>query len=259
MRIYQNKILEIKGVTKSYGSKCVLENVHIHLCTGEIVSLLGKSGSGKTTLFNIAAGLVSPDSGKVFLKGKDVTGQRGQVGYMLQKDLLLNHMTILQNLALPRMISQSKGQGIFLENKIRKEAEQEVLEHLNQFGLEGTADLYPSQLSGGMRQRAALLRTYLSQKEVFLLDEPFSALDEITKASLHEWYMEISSSLSLSTLFVTHDTDEAIFLSNRIYVLGDEHQIQASMVIDKSFPRGQDFKLSQSFLEYKRKLATLIV
>lgn len=259
MSIYRNKILELKDISKSYGSKSVLEDIDIHLCDGEITSLLGKSGSGKTTLFNIAAGLLVPDSGKVYLRGKDVTGHRGQVGYMLQKDLLLDHMTILENIALPRVIFESKAQGFFYESKIWKQAKEEVLGHLGQFGLEGTEGLYPSQLSGGMRQRAALLRTYLSGKDVFLLDEPFSALDQITKADLHEWYMKISQSLGLSTLFVTHDIEEAIYLSNRIYVLGEDGQIKAVMNIKEEFPRNHSFRLSQSFFKYKKQLVSLIV
>lgn len=257
MNIYQNRILELRDITKSYGDNTVLTNVDLHLCTGETVSLLGKSGSGKTTLFNIAAGLLPPDSGKVYLKGRDITGERGQIGYMLQKDLLLDHMTILENLSLPYMISQIKRQGFFSENKVRKQAQQEVLYFLDEFGLEGTAKLYPSQLSGGMRQRAALLRTYLSKKEVFLLDEPFSALDELTKVGLYEWYMEISKALGFSTLFVTHNMEEAIYLSDRIYVLGENSKIRSTMIIDEPFPRTQEFRLSEHFLSYKKKLASL--
>ena len=181
--------------------KKVLEDISIHLEQGELVSLLGVSGSGKTTLFNVLSGIIPPDEGKVYLKDQDVTSTPGSISYMLQKDLLLPHKKVIDNVALPHCTErreESRSQGKW------------PIRFLAEFGLEGTQYQYPSQLSGGMRQRAALLRTYLSSSGVALLDEPFSALDTLTKASVHKWYLEVMQHIDLSTLFITHDIDEAI-------------------------------------------------
>ncbi len=150
---------------------------------GELVSLVGVSGSGKTTLFNIIAGLLKPDKGKVFLKGEDVTGRAGKISYMLQKDLLLPYMSIIDNVSLPLVLRGHK----------KKEAREKVRGLFKDFGLEGTQEKYPSHLPGGMAQRAALLRTYVFSNEVVTLATAVSALDAITKASIHKWYKNIIS------------------------------------------------------------------
>ena len=175
------EILRVENVDKSFNDNLVLKDINIKLNKGELVSLVGVSGSGKTTLFNIIAGLLAPDRGKVYLKGEDVTGKAGNISYMLQKDMLLPYMTIIDNVSLP----------LVLRGKKKKEAREEVYGLFEDFGLEGWQDKFPSQLSGGMAQRAALLRTYVFSNEVALLDEPFSALDAITKASIHKWYKNI--------------------------------------------------------------------
>ena len=181
--------LEVKNVSKSFDGKPVLKDVSVELNKGELVCLLGVSGGGKTTLFNIISGLLSPDNGQVLLDGKDITNQPGHISYMLQKDLLLPYRTIEDNAALP----------LFLKGVKKKEARMTVSPVFEQFGLEGTQKKYPSQLSGGMRQRAALLRTYMFSKEVALLDEPFSALDTITKSSMHKWYLNVMEQTRLKT------------------------------------------------------------
>ena len=171
--------LQVKGVSKTFDEKKILEDISIDLHEGELVSLLGVSGSGKTTLFNVISGLMKPDSGSVILDGNDITGQPGHISYMLQKDMLLPYRKVVDNVALPLLI---KGVS-------KKEARAQASAHFEEFGLDGTENLYPSQLSGGMRQRAALLRTYLFSQDVALLDEPFSALDTLTKSSIHKWYL----------------------------------------------------------------------
>ena len=186
----ENIILKVENVDKSFDEKKVLEDIDIYLNKGELISLVGVSGSGKTTLFNIIAGLLKPDKGKVFLKGQDITGISGKVSYMLQKDLLLPYMSIIDNVGLP----------LVLRGKNKKEAREEVKKFFKDFGLEGTENFYPSELSGGMAQRAALLRTYVFSNEVALLDEPFSALDAITKSSIHKWYKNIIKDIGLSTI-----------------------------------------------------------
>lgn len=240
-------ILKVEGVTKTFDSETIIENISLDLHEGEIVSLLGVSGGGKTTLFNIIAGLTLPDEGSVWINDKEITGKPGNVSYMLQKDLLLPYRTILDNVAIP----------LILQGKKKKEAREIASPYFAQFGLEGTEKKYPAQLSGGMKQRAALLRTYLFSQKVALLDEPFSALDMLTKQTMHEWYLDVMEKIKLSTLFITHDIDEAILLSDRIYLLtGKPGRITKEIVIKESKPRVKDFKLTEEFLAYKKEILT---
>lgn len=228
----------------------MLEDISISLQKGELVSLLGVSGAGKTTLFNVISGLYRPETGQVLLNGEDVTGKPGRISYMLQKDLLLPYRTVVDNVALPLIV---KGTP-------KKEARARAGDLFAQFGLDGTQKKYPHQLSGGMRQRAALLRTYLASDGVALLDEPFSALDTITKGSMHEWYLNIMEKIDLSTIFITHDMDEAVKLSDRIYILsGNPGKITAEITIDVPRPRPHDFDLTPEFLEYKRQIAQNLI
>lgn len=239
------QILTTECVTKSFDNQTVIEDISIELKEKEIVCLLGVSGAGKTTLFNIIAGLSVPDKGSVFLNGKDITGKAGHVSYMLQKDLLLPYRTIEENIALPLIIKGEK----------KKSALEKVRPHFGEFDLDGTEKKYPHQLSGGMRQRAALLRTYMFSEGVALLDEPFSALDTITKSMIHRWYLDVMEKINLSTIFITHDIDEAILLSDRIYLLtGQPGKITKEIVIKEKKPRREDFNLTDEFLQYKREI-----
>ena len=238
-------VLNVNGVSKSFEDGEVIKNITLELHEGELVSLLGVSGGGKTTLFNIIAGLSAPDTGNVILDGEDITGKPGKVSYMLQKDLLLPYRTIVDNVALPLLI---RGMS-------KKEAREKASGYFEEFGLLGTEKKYPAQLSGGMKQRAALLRTYLFSEKVALLDEPFSALDMLTKGTVHEWYLDVMEKIKLSTLFITHDIDEAILLSDRIYLLtGKPGTITKEIVIKEPKPRRKDFNLTEKFLEYKREI-----
>lgn len=241
--------LKAENITVSFDGENVIEDINIHLNEGEIVSLLGVSGSGKTTLFNVLSGLSLPHSGRVLLDGEDVTGKTGRMSYMLQKDLLLPHYTVLDNVALPLIVSGEK----------KKLAREKAMEHFVFFGLEGTEKKYPHQLSGGMKQRAAFLRTYLASDGVVLLDEPFSALDAITKTSVHQWYLDIMKEIKLSALIVTHDIDEAILLSDRIYILsGKPGKITDEIIVDLPKPRSNAITMSEEFLTYKRKVVEKI-
>ena len=183
-------ILQAEHITKAYGDNQVLQDISIHLVEGELVCVLGVSGVGKTTLFNILSGLVLPDRGQILLENEDVTGKTGNLSYMLQKDLLLQHKTVLDNVALPLVLKGVK----------KKAAREQAAAYFKQFGLEGTELKYPSQLSGGMRQRAALLRTYMCGDRVALLDEPFSALDTLTRTAVQEWYLGVMEEIKLSTI-----------------------------------------------------------
>ena len=238
-------VLEVKGVSKSFDGEEIIRGITLKLNEGEIVSLLGVSGGGKTTLFNLIAGLTTPDEGNIYLQGEEVTGKPGNVSYMLQKDLLLPYRTILDNVALPLTIRGMK----------KSEAREKAAGYFEEFGLDGAEMKYPSEVSGGMKQRAALLRTYLFSEKVALLDEPFSALDMLTKASVHEWYLDVMEKIRLSTLFITHDIDEAILLSDRIYLLtGKPGTLTKEIVIKEPKPRKKDFNLSENFLQYKKEI-----
>ena len=243
------ELLRTESVSKSYQSRPVIRNISVHLEEGELVSLLGLSGSGKTTLLNIMSGLVLPDSGKVFLSGRDITGQPGYVSYMLQKDLMLEHKRIIDNVILPLVIRGMK----------KEEARAKADPLFEKFDLSGTQMLYPSQMSGGMRQRAALLRTYLGSRGAILLDEPFSALDMITRSQLHTWYLDIMPKMGLSTILITHDVDEAILLSDRIYLLtGNPGEIHHELRIDVPRSEREDFSLTPDFSAYKRQIRDIL-
>ena len=243
-------VLEVQGVTFSYDNTTpVIENVNLTLQKGELVCLLGVSGGGKTTLFNIISGLHTPQQGRVLLNGEDVTGKTGRISYMLQKDMLLPFRTVVDNVALP----------LILKGMPKRRAREKASALFEQFGIEGTQKQYPAALSGGMRQRAALLRTYMFSGEAALLDEPFSALDTITKSEMHRWYLDVMDTIKLSTIFITHDIDEAILLSDRIYLLGGKPgTITDEIVIREPKPRQRDFNLTEAFLQYKREIISKI-
>lgn len=239
------ELLRTEHITKSYDAQVIIRDINVHLDEGELVSLLGLSGSGKTTLFQVISGLISPDAGKVFLSGEDITGKPGQISYMLQKDLLLKHKKVIDNVSLPLVIGGMK----------KDQARKQALPYFEQFGLEGTEDKYPAQLSGGMRQRAALLRTYLASHGAALLDEPFSALDAITKSQMHSWYQEVMGKIKLSTMLITHDIDEAILLSDRIYLMtGKPGEIHDELQITQPRSERKNFNLTAEFLHYKQEI-----
>lgn len=241
--------LAAENITRSYEGRVIIENVSLRLEPGELVCLLGVSGAGKTTLFHTLAGLEIPDGGRVLLSGADMTGKPGQVSYMLQRDLLLPHKTVLDNAALPLVIRGER----------KNAARERAAAYFGQFGLEGTENKYPAQLSGGMRQRAALLRTFLGSRGVMLLDEPFSALDALTKRELHRWYMGMLEQLSLTTLLITHDIDEALLLADRICILaGKPGRITAEIRVEPPRPRDVGFALQKEFLDYKKQILALL-
>ncbi len=245
--------LELRSITKSFwqrwGYLPTLDSVSLYAGAGEFVSIVGPSGSGKSTLFNIVTGLEPADAGQVLLDGREVTGQTGMFGYMLQRDLLLPWRTVLGNVILAAEIAgQPLGQ-----------ARQEALELVPLFGLEGFELSYPATLSGGMRQRAALLRTFLAHREVLLLDEPFGALDALTRAAMQEWLLEVWTRFRQTILFVSHDVDEAIFLSDRVYVLtARPARVQLELPIPLERPRRRDLVTSPAFTALKRRLLTAL-
>lgn len=243
------ELLRTEGISKSYDNRMIIRNINISLETGETVSILGLSGSGKSTLLNIISGLIRPDTGKVYLSGRDITGQPGKISYMLQKDLLLSHKRVIDNVTLPLVIGGMS----------RQEARAKADPLFREFDIDGTQMKYPSQLSGGMRQRAALLRTYLGSEGIALLDEPFSALDMITKGQMHAWFLDIAPKIRLSSIFITHDVDEAIQLSDRVCLLmGNPGEIRHEIRIEPSGKDRNDFILQPEFVDYKRRILSLL-
>lgn len=203
--------LSFHQVSFRYEQVPIVENLSFDVADGEFISVIGPSGIGKSTLFQLANGLLQPKSGSISLDGKIEANRLGKVAYMPQQDLLLPWRTVAANAALPLEI-----QGVSA-----KEARDRVMAQLSLFGLQDVADAYPHQLSGGMRQRVSLLRSTLSGSELLLLDEPFSALDGITRMVMQEWLLQLLAELERTVVMITHDLEEAILLSDRVLVIQD--------------------------------------
>ena len=242
-------MLECVGLHKSFttpdGPLLVFDGLSLTARAGECVSIIGPSGSGKSTLFNIVAGLEVPSGGTLYIDGREVTGQRGLVAYMPQRDALLPWRSVLDNAVLAATVQRGDRMAA------RREAER----LLEPFGLAGFGDALPATLSGGMRQRAALLRTVLWQRPIMLLDEPFGALDAITRANLQQWLLALWGELDRTLLLVTHDIDEALLLSDRIYVLTPRPgRVVLEMENDLARPRRYDLVTSAAFAARKQRL-----
>jgi ABC-type nitrate/sulfonate/bicarbonate transport system ATPase subunit len=223
--------------------------VSLTIPDGRLVSLIGPSGCGKSTLFSVIAGLLRPTTGDVLADGESIVRRPGHVAYMLQKSLLLPWRTIIDNIVLAAEV-----RGVSKRESIARA--QPLIEH---YGLGGFEQHYPHELSGGMRQRASLLRTMLYDRDVVLLDEPFGALDAQTRLLMQSWLLQVWSDLGKTILFVTHDIDEAIYLSDEIYVFSARPgRIKAHIKIPLSRPRDQDIVTSASFMDLKRELLGLL-
>lgn len=243
--------LNIEGLSKTYkgsgGGENVtaLRDVAIEIGAGEFVSIVGPSGCGKSTLFNIIAGLVRPSSGSVLLDGRQPDELLGSVGYMPQRDCLMPWRTVLDNTTL----------GLELSGVKKKEAQARARAEFERFGLAGFEEHWPAKLSGGMKQRAALLRTFLAGRDVMLLDEPFGALDALTRANMQQWLLDVWQENRKTILFVTHDVEEAIFLSDRVYVMsGRPGRVSLCVDVKLERPRKPEISMSPEFLVLKQKL-----
>ncbi|HLH90038.1 MAG TPA: ABC transporter ATP-binding protein [Xanthobacteraceae bacterium] len=231
------------------GAFDALAHVTLAVPAGRFVSLIGPSGCGKSTIFNIVAGLQEPTAGCVLIDGVDATGTIGRVGYMLQKDLLLPWRTLIDNVILGMEI-----QGVPLGA-----ARERALPLLRRYGLGGFEDAYPSALSGGMRQRAALLRTLLLDTDVILLDEPFGALDAQTKLQMQEWLLALWSDFAKTVIFVTHDVEEAIFLSDEVHVMGTRPgRIVETLDVALPRPRLRSCTATPAFTTLKERCLELL-
>ena len=238
--------VQAQGLGKSFATKRgpieALRGVNLTVRDGEFVSVIGPSGCGKSTLFNIMSGVVLPDEGRLLIDGDPRHGEVGHVGYMPQKDLLLPWRTVLDNVIL----------GMEVSGTSRAEARREARGLMSGFGLAGFESSYPYELSGGMRQRAAFLRTVLFRRDILLLDEPFGALDALTRTAMHEWLLEVWGKLGQTILFVTHDVEEAVLLSDRVYVMtARPGRIKAEVTIDLPRPRSYRLIVDPRFLDHK--------
>ena len=246
--------LRVQAVTRTFqsgaGSVTAIRDVSFGVQRGAFLSILGPSGCGKSTLFNLIAGLLTPTSGDVTIDGASVVNRPGQVGYMLQRDLLLPWRTIEDNITL----------GQTLRGVSRREALAQAAPLIRRCGLHGFEQSRPSQLSGGMRQRAALLRTLLTGKDVLLLDEPFGALDAITRLQLQMTLIDFWQDMRKTILFVTHDVEEALLLSDEILVLTERPgRLRARLPVTLPRPRTPEMLSSPELMALKARLMQLLL
>jgi len=226
-----------------------LAAVDLTIQSGRFVTLLGPSGCGKSTIFNIIAGLLQPTQGRVLIDGEDSTGTIGRVSYMLQKDLLLAWRTVLDNVIL----------GMEIRGVPKREARERAQRYLQRYGLGGFEHAYPSALSGGMRQRAALLRTLLVDADVILLDEPFGALDAQTRSMMQEWLLQIFADFGKTVIFITHDVEEAIYLSDEILVMATRPgRVVESITVELARPRPRSIVTTPEFIALKDRCLALL-
>ncbi|OUQ85683.1 ABC transporter ATP-binding protein [Brevibacillus brevis] len=241
--------LAFADVSFSYGDRQILDHFDLRVEKGEFVSLIGPSGIGKSTLFQLIAGLLEPGRGEIRLGSVPVANRLGQVGYMPQRDLLMPWRTIVENAALP----------LEIKGMTKKDAHERVRQQLPRYGLQDWADSYPAQLSGGMRQRVSFLRALFSGAEMMLLDEPFSALDGITRMDMQEWLMEKWQETGSTMLMITHDIDEAILLADRIIVLaGSPITKPIELTVPVSRPRTANSRNQAEFLALREQIWELL-
>jgi ABC-type nitrate/sulfonate/bicarbonate transport system ATPase subunit len=234
--------LSVKNLSKSFEGEMILNNISFSVEEGEFVTILGPSGSGKSTLFHLIGGLYSPDEGEIELDGKSISGKQGSIAYMPQNPSLLPWRTVIENVLL----------GQELHGKTDREM---ALRMIERTGLKGYEKAYPAQLSGGMKQRAAFIRALVSPQPFLCLDEPFSALDEFTRLDMQKWLLSIWEEDRSSVLFVTHNIDEALFLSDRIIVLSSRPaMVQREYTVPFPRPRQKEILLSQEFLSWKKEI-----
>ena len=240
-------MLEFRDVNFNYenDNKLLIKDLNFQVQQGEFISIVGPSGCGKSSLFRLISGLEKNFKGEILIDNKSVRELKGYIGYMPQRDLLLPWKNILQNTSMPLEI---KGKNV-------KEARREAAEYLDKFGIGNYKDKYPKDLSGGMKQRVSFIRTLLTGADIMLLDEPFSALDAITKISMQEWLLEQWYGLKKTILFITHDVEEALFLSSRVYVITERPVSQLKeIIVDLPYPRQRTMLNGEDIIEKKEQL-----
>jgi ABC-type nitrate/sulfonate/bicarbonate transport system ATPase subunit len=241
--------LRVSNLSHTIETTDVLRNVTLSVEHGEFVTLVGPSGCGKSTLLNIIAGLAEPDHGDVWLDAAQDGQRLGRVAYMPQRDALLPWRSVIDNAIL----------GLEIAGIHRGEARERATRLLPRFGLEGFGERYPDTLSGGMRQRAAFLRTVLTERELLLLDEPFGALDALTRRSMQEWLLELWADLGRTIVMVTHDVEEALLLSDHVAVMtARPGRIKLVEPVQLSRPRHPDMVSEPVFVEQKARLLSAL-
>jgi len=241
--------LSISHLSHAFGGNRVLDDVSLGIAEGEFVCILGASGCGKSTLFNAVSGLLKVDGGSIELGQEDIVGKPGRVGYMLQKDLLLPWRTALDNIVL----------GASLTRGASREDRSQAATLATHYGLGAYLNHYPRALSGGMRQRVALMRTIAAGREVMLLDEPFAALDSLTRFTMQRWLLQVWSEMKRTILFVTHDIDEALVLADRVVVmLPNPGRIGRVLNVGLKRPREVDCMASPPFMQLKAQVLQLL-
>ena len=235
--------VEIKDLVKNFGDTQVLKNINISIEEGEFVTLLGPSGCGKSTILRLVAGLIQPTLGKVTVNEKEITGPSPERGMVFQKPTLFPWLTVEKNIAFP----------LKMQGRLNDANGKEKVEHmLHVIGLEGFRDDYPGQLSGGMAQRVALVRTLISQPEILLLDEPLGALDAFTRMNMQDEILSMWREHRQLALMVTHDVDEAIYMGTRVIVMdANPGRIIADIKIEEEFPRDRS---SERFIRYRNMI-----
>ncbi|MDB5953462.1 ABC transporter ATP-binding protein [Ramlibacter sp.] len=245
-------LLELRGIHKTFGGVTALQGLDASIAPGEFVTVVGPSGCGKSTLFNIVAGLEEPDAGGTLrFEGRECRAAEllGRVSFMPQRDLLLPWRTVIDNAIL----------AIEVEGTPRKQAREQALRMLPEFGLAGFENQYPHQLSGGMRQRVALMRTFLFKRDLMLLDEPFGALDALTRTMMQRWLLDVWQKHRRTILFITHDVDEAIFLGDRVLVMtARPGKVKLEQPVTLPRPRRPDLVTEPEFIRIKRVLLDAI-
>lgn len=212
--------LSMNAVSKSFGEVLALKEINVQVHKGEFIAIVGPSGCGKTTLLRIAAGLETPTTGDVLLDGKSAGGPGPKRGMVFQKFALFPHMTVMQNIDF----------GLELKKVPRAQREEIIMRYLRMLGLEAFAGSYPRQLSGGMQQRVAIARALVIEPEILLMDEPFAALDAQIRISMQEMLLELVRETHVTTLFVTHSVEEAVYLADRVFVLSQRPAVVAEVV-----------------------------
>jgi ABC-type nitrate/sulfonate/bicarbonate transport system ATPase subunit len=245
-------LLELRAISKTFGQVVALSGFDADVARGEFVTVVGPSGCGKSTLFNIVAGLDEPDAGGALrFEGNSchAADLLGRVSFMPQRDLLLPWRNVIDNAIL----------ALDVEGVPRAQARAKALEMLPEFGLAGFESQYPNQLSGGMRQRVALMRTFLFERDLMLLDEPFGALDALTRAIMQRWLLDVWQKHRRTILFITHDVDEAIFLGDRVLVMtARPGSVKLEQVVDLPRPRRPEIVTAPEFVRLKRTLLDAI-
>ncbi|MBL0421906.1 ABC transporter ATP-binding protein [Ramlibacter sp. AW1] len=238
-------VSRVFGTEGSAGAVVAVDDVHIDAYPGEFLTIVGPSGCGKSTVLNLLAGLDQPTRGRIRIHGEEAGERRGRFGYMFQKDLLLPWRTIVENVALGLEVHGVSGSA----------ARAKALALLQRFELAAFADKYPSQLSGGMRQRVALMRTLVLDTDCLLLDEPFGALDALTRSVMQAWLLGIWEKEHRTVVFITHDIEEAVFLSDRVLTMSARPgRIKGEFTIDLPRPRHREMLTSDAFVRLKKDI-----